>query len=57
MSTQKVQKDTNAIHHKAPCRMLVEAVSQITVNIRRVKGYLREEDAMMKAMTQSHVAL
>ena len=32
-------------------------MSQVTVNVRRVKGDLREVDAMMKAVTQSHVAL
>ena len=42
------------MHHKTICRKLVEAVSQEVVNFRRVKGDLREADAMMKAVTQSH---
>ena len=56
MLNLKAQRDVNAMQHKAICRRLVEAVRQETVNLRRVKGDLREADVMMKAVTQSHVA-
>ena len=54
MSTPKLQRALNVIHHEAACKRLVESVSQEVVNVRRVKEDLREADAMMKSMTQSH---
>ena len=44
------------MHHVATCRRLVDAVSQEVVNVRKVKGNLQEAIAMMKSVTQSHVA-
>ena len=48
MSTLKVQRNVNAVHHEATCRMLVEAVSQEAVNAGRIKGVLREASVIMK---------
>ena len=56
MSSPKLQRDVNAIHHKATCRRLVELVSQEVFNFGRVKEDLQEADPMMKAVTQSHIA-
>ena len=44
------------MHQEATCKRLVEAVNQEVVNVRRVKGDMKESAAMMKVVTQSHVA-
>ena len=46
----------STIHHEAACKRLVESVSQEVINVKRVKDDLREADAMMEAVTRSHVA-
>ena len=56
MSTLKVQRDVNQMNHEATCRTLVELVGQEVTNVKRFKGDLREAEAMMKAVTHSHVA-
>ena len=55
MSTLKVQREVNAIHHEVTCQRLVELVSQEVIDVRRIKGVLREANAMMKVVTKSHI--
>ena len=55
MSTLKVQRYVNAMHHEATCRKLVEVVSSEAVNVRRIKGIMQEANVIMKVVTQSHV--
>ena len=50
----KFQRDVNAMHHKVTCRRVVESVSQKDINVRKVRGVLREANAMMKVVTKSN---
>ena len=50
ISALKLQRDFNVMLHEAACRRLVDVV-----NVRRAREVLREVDALMKAVIQSHV--